>query len=162
MLTQERLKELLHYDEETGIFTRKEKIGRYLKGSVSGSKHRKGYIQITIDSENYLAHRVAWMYVYGEFPKDQIDHINRIKTDNRRENLRLVNPLINCLNRGPKTNGKSKFKGVAKQGNRWQVCVNGKYIGLFATEIDAAKAYDIHVVKVFGEYATTNKGMELL
>ncbi len=91
-----------------------------------------------------------------------VDHINRIKTDNRRENLRLVKPLVNCLNRGPKLNAKSKYKGVSKQRNKWQVYVNAKYIGLFATEKEAAIAYDIEVVKVFGEFATTNKGMGLL
>lgn len=125
--------------------------------------NNRGYVRANTKTINgsrgqIMLHRVVAKANNGQI----VDHINRIKTDNRRENLRLVNPLINCLNRGPKTNGKSKFKGVAKQGNRWQVCVNGKYIGLFATEIDAAKAYDIHVVKVFGEYATTNKGMELL
>jgi hypothetical protein len=125
--------------------------------------NNRGYVRANTKTINgsrgqIMLHRVIARAHNGQI----VDHINRIKTDNRRENLRLVNPLINCLNRGPKTNGKSKFKGVAKQGNRWQVCVNGKYIGLFATEIDAAKAYDIHVVKVFGEYATTNKGMELL
>ena len=95
-------------------------------------------------------------------PQQTVDHINRIKTDNRRENLRIVKPLINCLNRVPKKNGLSKFKGVAKQKNKWQVYVNSKYIGLFATEKEAAIAYDNEVVKVFGQFATTNKEMGLL
>jgi hypothetical protein len=68
MLTQERLKELLHYDQDTGVFTRKTKVGRYLAGSVSGAKHNKGYIQITIDGSNLLAHRLAWAICIWQIP----------------------------------------------------------------------------------------------
>lgn len=144
MLTQERLKELLHYDEETGVFTRKEKIGRYLKGSVSGSKHRKGYIQITIDGENYLAHRVAWMYVYGEFPKDQIDHINRIKTDNSIKNLRDVDTSTNHHNIGVRSHNTSGVTGVVwdSRSKKWKAQIilkNKRYLlGTFKT-VELAK-----------------------
>lgn len=144
MLTQERLKELLHYDEETGVFTRKEKIGRYLKGAVSGAKHNKGYIQITIDNENYLAHRVAWMYVYGEFPKNQIDHINRIKTDNSIKNLRDVDASTNHHNIGIRSHNTSGVTGVVwdSRSKKWKAQIilkNKRYlIGTFKT-VELAK-----------------------
>ena len=132
------------------------------------SKHtwhitQRGYVRTQTKRVNGIQTHIMLHRLISKPNKGQIvDHINRIKTDNRRENLRLVEPLVNCLNRIPKVNGKSKFKGVAKQKNKWQVYVNGKYIGIFATEEDAAMAYDASVVKVFGEFATTNKGMGLL
>ena len=132
------------------------------------SKHcwhinNRGYVRANTKTINGIRSQIMLHRIISNANRGQIvDHINRVKTDNRRENLRLVKPLINCLNRGPKENSKSKFKGVAKQKNKWQVYVNSKYIGLFATEIEAAIAYDMHVVKVFGEFATTNKGMGLL
>ena len=132
------------------------------------SKHNwhimaNGYVRTQTPRVNGVQTHIMLHRLITKAKKGQIvDHINRIKTDNRQENLRIVKPLINCLNRIPKVNGKSKFKGVAKQKNKWQVYVNSKYVGIFASEKEAAIAYDNHVVKVFGEYATTNKGMGLL
>jgi len=147
MLTQSRLKELLHYDEETGIFTRKTKIGRYKLGSISGAKHNKGYVQIMIDGENYLAHRLAWFYVYGEFPKNQIDHINRIKTDNRIENLRQATSSQNGANKNKQINNSTGYTGVTFDKNRskWmaRIWVNNKviHLGRFSSPIEANSAY---------------------
>lgn len=125
--------------------------------------NNRGYVRANTKTINGTRNHVMLHRIISNAHKGQIvDHINRIKTDNRRENLRLVQPLINCLNRGPKSNANSKYKGVSKQRNKWQVYVNRKYIGLFATEIEAAIAYDLNVAKVFGEFATTNKGMGLL
>lgn len=137
MLTQERLKELLHYDEETGVFTRKATLGRYLVGSVSGAKQNKGYIQITVDGSNFLAHRLAWLYVYGNFPINQIDHINRIKTDNRIKNLRDVDASTNHHNVGLRSHNSSGITGVVwdTRSNKWiaQIIYRTKryYIGSF-------------------------------
>lgn len=125
--------------------------------------NNRGYVRANTKTINGNRGHVMLHRIISNANKNQIvDHINRIKTDNRRENLRLVQPLINCLNRGPKSNAKSKYKGVSKQRNKWQVYVNRKYIGLFETEIEAAIAYDLNVAKVFGEFATTNKSMGLL
>jgi hypothetical protein len=91
-----------------------------------------------------------------------VDHINRVKTDNRRENLRIVSTFTNCLNRNPSINKSSKYKGVTKHNNGWQVYVNGKYLGLFKSEVEAAMAYDKKIVEVFGNVAPTNKELGLL
>ena len=137
MLTQERLKELLYYDEKTGVFTRKTTVGRYLAGSVSGAKQNKGYIQITVDGANYLSHRLAWLYVYGNFPINQIDHINRIKIDNRIKNLRDVDASTNHHNIGIRSHNISGITGVVRdsRSKKWvaQIIYRNKryYIGSF-------------------------------
>tara|TARA_R110000868_G_C10511556_1_gene732162 strand:- start:75 stop:587 length:513 start_codon:yes stop_codon:yes gene_type:complete len=143
MLTQSRLKEVLSYDPETGLFTRVSTKTRYKAGSVSGSPQNKGYVQIMIDSYNYLAHRLAWLYVYGEFPKGQIDHINRIKTDNRIANLRDVDNSINQLNIGVRKHNSSGVTGVMKdtRSNKWvvQLIFDNKrhYLGRYETVAEA-------------------------
>lgn len=121
MLTQERLKELLHYDKNSGVFIRKTRVGNRATGSVSGAAHNKGYIQITVDKRNYLAHRLVWLYVYGDWPKNQIDHINRDKTDNRIQNLRDVNNSINQHNIGIRAHNSSGVTGVymSSRSKKW-------------------------------------------
>jgi len=93
-LTQERLKEVLDYDPETGEFYRKEvkqwwKFGDKVKYNIND-----GYKKINVDSKLYLAHRLAWLYIHGYFPEYGIDHINRIRGDNRILNLREVAPPL--------------------------------------------------------------------
>jgi hypothetical protein len=98
-LTQERLKELLHYDPETGIFTNlTQRGGHAKKGAVAGTKNSIGYVCIRIDYDQYRAHRLAWLYVYGEFPEKFIDHMNEIRDDNRIINLRLATHQENLHN----------------------------------------------------------------
>jgi len=144
MLTQDRLKELLHYDEETGIFTRKTRVANRLAGSVSGARHNKGYIQIMIDGENHLAHRLAWFYVYGKWPINQIDHINRIKTDNKIKNLRDVDSSINQHNVGIRSHNSSGVTGVYKssRSKKWVATIevrNKKHcLGTYSS-LDEAK-----------------------
>ena len=106
MITQERLKEVLKYNSETGEFTRKIAKGGKIKDS-------SGYILISVDGEKYYAHRLAWLYMYGEFPKNSIDHINKIKDDNHLYNLRDVTSIENQRNRFLNINNKSGFLGVS-------------------------------------------------
>ena len=88
MITQEELKELLDYNPETGLFT--WNVYNNIKNKTTAGTFNDGYIQIKIKQKIYQAHRLAWLYVYGEWPKGQIDHINGIRDDNRIENLRDV------------------------------------------------------------------------
>ena len=120
--------------------------------------YAKAYIKENDKKVRVSMHRLIVNAKQGEI----VDHINRVKTDNRRENLRIVSSLTNCLNRNPNLNKLSKYKGVAKHRNGWQVYVNGKYLGLFKSEIEAAMAYDKKVVEVFGNVAPTNKELGLL
>lgn len=147
-LTAERLRELLHYDPETGLFIRRvSRPGRWGKaGTVAGHINPHGYRVIWIGC-NWMAHRLAWLYVHGAWPDGQLDHINQDKTDNRLENLRLVTHAENMQNRPCQRNNVSGFKGVApcRKSGRWQalICSNNKqiHLGLFASPELAHAAY---------------------
>ena len=147
-LTQARLKELLHYKAETGVFTRAKGIqGGGKIGSIAGYPHHTGYIYIGVALKIHLAHRLAWLYIYGEFPKNGIDHINGIKTDNRIINLRACNQSENLMNTGAWPANKSGYKGVSWNGKdkRWraQARLNRKfyYLGQFMDKEAAAECY---------------------
>ena len=147
MLTQKELKELLSYDKDTGIFKWKVILNNQIKiGETSGTKDTKGYIVIMINSKRYKAHRLAWLYIHGEFPKDQIDHINRARDDNRIKNIRSVNQSINMRNSDIQKNNKSGATGVYfnNKNKAWiaRIGINNgqKHIGCFKLKSDAIKA----------------------
>jgi len=147
MLTQKRLKELLNYDPETGVFTWISRRGSKAAGSVAGTPHYKqGYIRIKIDGEMYSAHRLAWLYVYGEWPKHETDHINHDRQDNRIENLRSVTRHQNARNRTLRSDSTSGVVGVNwfKRNQKWgaRIFKNGKFVflGLFERFEDAVEA----------------------
>lgn len=104
MLTQDRLKELMRYDEETGILTRRVSTSSNARaGDIAGSKDKDGYLVIRIDKKLYRAHRLAFLYVYGRFPEEFTDHINGIRDDNRISNLREVTRQENMQNQKKRT-----------------------------------------------------------
>jgi len=143
------LRQTFVYDAATGLFYR---VGRY-PVRPSGRADPKGYIVIKIKGRVYFAHRLAWLYIYGEWPSEIIDHINRERDDNRICNLRDVSSSQNNLNRtlDPKGRGASGRKGVTvlkrKDGTiRYQavICRGGDvvYLGLFDDIETAAAAYE--------------------
>lgn len=111
MITHARLLELLHYDPETGIFTWRvqRKHSKMRAGDVAGSNLGDLYRQITIDMEQYSVHRLAWFYVHGVWPTEDIDH--RTDRANSIDNLREASSQQNRWNTRPKI-GHSKWKGV--------------------------------------------------
>ena len=146
-LTAEKLRELLHYEPASGIFTRKVSTASRAKvGDVAGCQNGAGYLSIMLQRRVHQAHRLAWMYVYGEWPTGQIDHINRIKTDNRISNLRDVSHKQNHQNKSKPSNNTSGHTGVVwhKQNSKWQATIthNKKdtYLGCFATVEEAVAA----------------------
>lgn len=99
-LTAERARELLSYNPETGELRRK--TGRSgVRGVIAGGIAYNGYRLVTIDGKSWYAHRVIYLIMTGEWPPDQMDHINRVRDDNRWENLRPVTALENSQNKGP-------------------------------------------------------------
>lgn len=144
MLTQERLRELLNYDPYSGKFTRRVSNRKDRVGKEPGSKNTKGYIQIRIDGTLYVAHRLAWLYIYGYWPADQLDHINGDKTDNRMFNLREVNNKQNQENVPLQVNNTSGYRGVSYDTGygryRAYVCHNRETLclGFYSTAEEAA------------------------
>lgn len=146
-LTPERLKHLLDYNQETGIFTWLNKpaprSNRIKPGYVAGCKTDSGYIIINVDGYSYRAHRLAWFYVNGVWPPEKMDHINGVKHDNRIANLREASSFENGWNVGMPSTNTSGVKGVCweKQTKKWlaQCWVSGKHyrVGRFSS-FDAA------------------------
>jgi len=157
-LTQGRLKQLLHYDPLTGVFTRRMPSGNAHVGDIAGWRMPINYWGINLSGRQYYAHRLAWLYVYGEWPRDQIDHINGNKTDNRIRNLREANDQQNRRNMGlPRTNT-SGFKGVVwfRRDSRWRAQImlakKGIHIGYFDTKEEASAAYEAKAEEIFGKF----------
>jgi hypothetical protein len=157
-VSHEYLKEMLSYDAEAGIFSwKKNRKFIALAGFSNWKPDKKGYIKIFIDGRLYFAHRLAWLYVYGEYPSMQIDHINGIRNDNRICNLRQVTPLENCHNSiAPRKNNTTGYAGVSfnKAVGKYSAQIATKGIktslGFYENPLDAHKAYvrakcDLHI-----------------
>ena len=145
-LTQTRLKKLLHYDPETGVFDWLiPRQGARIKQSA-GCLTYEGYGQIRINGKTYRAARLAWLYMEGYWPEHQIDHINRIRNDDRWLNLRHVSPQCNLRNCNKAKNNTSGITGVSlhKDSQKWHATIKptGKrvFLGSFNLKIDAARA----------------------
>jgi len=138
-LTQKRLKELLYYDPETGNFTYKKPWFNRKIGDIASLKHSTGHTRIRLDGCLYYSHRLAWLYIYGYFPENEIDHINRNKSDNRICNLREVSVSCNMRNTGNRSNNTSGVKGVYwfKQKSKWcsYIIISSKkyFLGLYSS-----------------------------
>lgn len=146
MLSLDRLKEVLEYHAETGAFTWKVSHPRAAAGQIAGAKDHYGYVVIRIDGHLYKAHRLAWLYVYGEWPKKGLDHINRKKDDNRIDNLRLADQSLNMHNVDARCNSKSGVSGVVwrKDRNKWRASIRIGYkniwLGSYTAKEDAIAA----------------------
>jgi len=154
MLTQKVLKEFLHYSPETGLFTRAKQSSSNAKvGDIAGGQDGRGYIQIGIKGKRYKAHRLAFLYMKGRFPRDQVDHEDRNRINNKWDNLREVSNQENCRNRGIQSNNNSGFHGVYwyKAGKKWhaQIQVSGKtyHLGYFKDIGDAIEARSLANIK---------------
>jgi hypothetical protein len=116
-----QLKEILEYQPETGLFFWKKGIQGIIKGSKAGHLSKDGYVDIRIKNRLYPAHRLAWLMMTGNWPDDFIDHINRIKSDNRFVNLREATKAENAQNTNIQSNNTSGYKGVVwhKPNKNW-------------------------------------------
>jgi hypothetical protein len=156
----ERLRELLHYDPATGIFTWLARANsRVHGGDVAGSVNGRGYRQIGIDGRKYRAHRLAFLYMTGEWPVEQIDHINGVTVDNRWANLRPADQSLNNANTSRSKRNTSGYKGVSWHATKrkWkaEIGVNGRrrYLGYFSDPAEAHAAYVTAAEHHFGSFA---------
>jgi len=129
VITQERLKELLSYDEETGVFTRNFAHKGLEKGSVNGYLNPIGYVMISVNNIPMRAHRLAWLYVHGVMPVDCIDHVNHIRSDNMISNLRQASSKDNNRNR-------SNLRSNSVFGIRWRADRGSYRVSIGSNGID--------------------------
>ncbi|WP_240579404.1 HNH endonuclease [Ochrobactrum sp. A-1] len=174
------LRDILHYDADTGILFWKQRPSKYFSDTPTRNKEghakwwngrfagkracksdgHRGYLRVSIFREEYPAHRVIWAMVHGEWSTKSIDHIDGDKANNRTSNLREATTAENNKNRAP--HGKSQYRGVSwrTRQNCWVSAIktDGKvsFLGCFKEEIEAAKAYDRAAIIQHGEFARTN------
>ena len=170
ILSQKSLKNYLHYNSDTGIFIRKiATSSNAAVGDIAGYLHREGYIIIRVDGKGYLAHRLAWLYMAGKWPEDQIDHINHIRNDNRWRNLREATQQENCKNRSIRKTNTSGVTGVCwhKARGKWDAYIKvdcrsiflGSYVDRFeaiCARLSANNKHGFH--ENHGRNATNNIG----
>lgn len=132
-MNQETLMAMAAYDTVTGIFTSRISRRGVSVGMKMGSRSSSlGYIYIALNHKKYLAHRLAWLYVYGAWPLNEIDHINGDRSDNRIENLRLATSTQNKHNRVVRHDSKSQMKFIHKlPSGRYRVCIRRGYSNIY-------------------------------
>jgi hypothetical protein len=161
MLTAERLRELLSYDPATGIFrwlaSRRGHAGKAAAGSVAGTAAHHGYVAIGIDGRQYYAHRLAWLWMTGEWPAEAVDHIDGCTSNNAWANLRAAAHNENMRNRRKQKNNSTGFKGVIKVGDKFRAQIkDGRkhvHLGIFATAEEASAVYLAEIERRHGEFA---------
>ena len=158
-LTADELRSQFSYDPGTGEFSRLvRKNNKWPVGSAAGGVSKKyGYVVININGSIYKAHRLAWLYMTGEWPVAEVDHIDGNRANNRWCNLRSATCHQNSRNRKPVTGSYSGLKGVSLQDGRWRstIYLDGKnrHLGYFDNAIDAHQAYVEAAKKHYGEFA---------
>jgi hypothetical protein len=166
-MTPEELHKLALYNTETGLFSWLEREGKKgwntrWAGKPAGNINVRGYVQIQILNKNYLAHRLAWFYVMGEWPEHEIDHIDLNRSNNAWSNLRHATRSENAANSPPHKDGASGYKGVSyfkggKKIKKWVANIksNGKkyHLGYYMTKEEAAAAYAKAAAELHGEFA---------
>lgn len=159
MLTQQRLKQVLKYDPDTGLFTWLWRRGSIQIGDPAGHLHPSGYISISVDGEPYRAHRLAFLWMLGRWPeKTDVDHINRNRSDNRWTNLREATRSENLFNSQRRSDNSTGQRGVYfnKSAQKFKVeiwCDGDRYhLGYFDDLVQATAMYEGAARLVHGEF----------
>jgi len=146
-ITIEQLKQIVSYTPETGVFVWLQDMGARAKaGGVAGAKDGCGYTSIKLFGKSYLAHRLAWLYVHGEWPRQRIDHISGDRRDNRIANLRDVSASVNSQNqKKARIDNSTGMLGVSRHPKGFAAIIglngNIKKLGVFAEPQQAHAAY---------------------
>jgi len=157
-VSQSDLQRMFVYDPDTGVFTRRVSCRNRKAGSVAGHICTSGYWQITLNGRFLMAHRLAWLYVYGHWPNGILDHINRERADNRICNLRLADRSVNQINAKTRSDNTCGARGVMRTRTGKYVAyavVARKYShgGHYQTIEEAAEAARRLRIKLYGEFA---------
>ncbi|MBT2326742.1 HNH endonuclease [Variovorax paradoxus] len=160
-ITAERVRELFDYEADTGLFRHRTDCNSQVEvGEVAGGKDsEEGYWRLRVDGLTVLAHRVAWLWVTGEWPDDRIDHKNGVRHDNRFSNLRACSALENARNVKVRANSSTGVAGVTWESKycRWKahIKVSGKCItlGRFKALLDAVSARRGAEIRLFGDFS---------
>lgn len=161
LLDADELRRVLRYDPITGIFTWKARLANHLKiGDVAGTVHARGYIAIGIRGKYYYGHRLAWLYITGDWPQEHIDHVDGNPHNNKWANLREASNIENLQNRaGPARHNKSGELGIywEESKKRWYASIRvnkkTKNLGRFKEKADAVAVRKAAEKKYFGEFA---------
>ncbi len=154
-VSHEFVTHLLAYCPETGVLRWRNHWFRQYCGRIAGSIDGNGYVRLNINRKSVAAHRLAWFITYGSWPSGILDHINRVRSDNRIANLREATFAQNAWNR----EATSGTKGVhfEKRERKWRAAISikgrSKHIGYYASEEEAALAYRSAALRVHGEFA---------
>jgi hypothetical protein len=163
-LTIEEVRRLLNYDPETGLFTWAiPRRGVNISKPVGCVSNVIGYRLIGLGFKKYYAHRLAWLWVKGEWPQDEIDHINGNRDDNRIQNLREANRAANRYNARRRLDSTTGYKGVIKLGEgRFRAIIKYDkkrfHLGVFRTAVEAHKHYIIAAQSLHGKFANDGVG----
>lgn len=162
MITQAELHDRLHYDPQIGLFWWKSKPittnrtaswNARFADQIAGTLNSEGYVVIGIDGTPYKAHRLAWLYVTGDWPSTAIDHRNRRPLDNAFDNIREATPPQNAANRKQRRS-KSGIKGVSRlTSGRYRAKIGQRHIGTYDTPDEARRAFEAHATKKYGDFA---------
>jgi hypothetical protein len=157
-LSAYRLRQVLDYDPESGIFRWLVKSNsRVNAGDIAGHLKRTGYVHIGVDGTDYAAHRLAFLYMVGVLARVDVDHADGNKSNNRWSNLRLAGKSLNGANAKRRRDNTSGFKGVTWNGYRWEasIQVSGRQIrlGTYTSPEEAHAAYCGGAKVAFGKFA---------
>ena len=159
MITLARLKEILSYNPETGEWRWLIRPANNLKvGQVAGTVRADGYRQIRIGNVVYFSGRLAWFYMTGNWPTHEVDHINRVRSDDYWTNLREATSSNNGANRSLQSNNTSGYRGVSwdKISGKWDVRVNRMHIGFYDDMEEAVIIRDSVAKQLQGPFAISN------
>src|SRR6266849_5465532 len=157
MLTQERLKYLLLYEPDCGEWYWISSPSPSVRiGQEAGHRREDGYLRISVDGTLYYAGPLAWLYMTGEWPKEQIDHENQNRHDYRWSNLREATWGQNMANRSLPFNNTTGYRGISLFQGKWEVRVNTIYFGRYDDLEEAIEVRDSKALELQGEFAVLN------